>query len=392
MEKEIRAGIAGLGNMGSAHACCIFSGKIRGLSLGAVCDIDPAKREWAAENLPGVPVFETVEEMLEEGGFDFLLIAVPHPLHPVFAGEAFRRGYSVLTEKPAGIDVKSVEEMNRAARESGKLFGIMYNQRTNPLFAKARELMREGTLGELKRFSWVITNWYRSQSYYDSGSWRATWIGEGGGVMMNQCPHNLDIWQWITGMPRKIRAFTREARYHRIEVEDDVTVYAEYENGASATFIATTGEYPGTNRMEIAGDRGKLVIENGEMKLWLLKEAEREFCFRTKEGFPHIETEEKTLLPDREETAHAGILQNYTDALRFGTPLLAPGEEGIFGLSIANAAYLSSWRDEWVTLPLDGDEYLAALREKQAHSILRNDQREEAGMKGKYSERWSVKW
>lgn len=392
MENKVRAAIVGLGNMGSAHAACIFGGGIRGLELTRVCDIDEKKRLWAAEHLPGVPCEADFEALLEKGGFDLLIIAVPHPLHPVFAVEAFEKGYHVLTEKPAGIDVGSVRRMNEAAARSGRLFGIMYNQRTNPLFKKARALVKEGTLGELKRFSWTITNWYRSQSYYDSGSWRATWTGEGGGVMMNQCPHNLDIWQWITGLPVKVRAFCREARYHNIEVEDDVTIYAEYENGASATFIATTGEYPGTNRMEIAGDRGKLVIENGEMKLWLLDTPERQFCFTTPEGFPHIPLHEKTVLPDEPETAHAGILQNVTDALLKGEKLIAPGEEGIRGLSIANAAYLSSWQDAWVTLPVDEEAYLAALREKQKNSRLRGEQKEESGMKGKYSERWSVNW
>lgn len=392
MKEIIKTAIVGLGNMGSAHANCIYGGKVKNLTLAAVCDIDPKKQAWAKEALPGVPVYEKLENMLDDGGFDFLLIAVPHPLHPVFATEAFRRGYHVLTEKPAGIDVKSVREMNEAARESGKLFGIMFNQRTNPLFAKARELVQEGRLGELKRFSWTITNWYRSQSYYDSGSWRATWQGEGGGVMMNQCPHNLDIWQWIIGMPKRIRGFCYEAKYHNIEVEDDVTVFAEYANGATATFIATTGEYPGTNRMEIAGDLGKLVIENGEMKLWLLPEPERSFCFTTKEGFPELAVVTQTILPDREETAHRGILQNYTNTLLGKETLLAPGEEGIKGLSITNAAYLSSWEDCWVELPVEEEAYSAALSRKQEGSAIRNDVTEETGMKGKYSNRWSVNW
>lgn len=392
VSNSIRAAIVGLGNMGSAHANCIFGGQVENLTLAAVCDIDPQKREWAGEHLPGVPVYDHIEAMLEVGGFDFLIIAVPHPLHPVFATMAFRMGYNVLTEKPAGIDVKSVRLMNEEAKKSGKLFGIMFNQRTNPLFAKARELVQGGGLGELKRFSWTITNWYRSQSYYDSGSWRATWRGEGGGVMMNQCPHNLDIWQWITGLPTRVRGFCYEAKYHNIEVEDDVTVFAEYANGATATFIATTGEYPGTNRMEIAGDLGKLVIENGELKLWLLPEPERRFCFTVKEGFPNLPLTTETILPDREETAHRGILQNYTNTLLGKESLLAPGEEGIKGLSITNAAYLSSWEDRWVELPVEEEAYAAALARKQEGSAIRTDATEEKGMKGSYSNRWSVNW
>lgn len=248
-KKELRVGIVGIGNIGRVHAGCILAGKIPGMTLSALCDTDAEKRKLIKDTYPGIPVYAEHEKMFASGDTDCVIIATPHRFHPVIAADAFRAGLHVLTEKPAGVDCGSVRKMIRAAEESGKAFGIDFNQRTDPLFLKAREIVGSGQLGVPKRLVWIITNWYRSQAYYDSGDWRATWDGEGGGVLLNQAPHNLDLWQWIFGMPSKIRAFCHEGRYHDIPVEDDVTLYAEYGNGASAVFITTTGEYPGTNRL-----------------------------------------------------------------------------------------------------------------------------------------------
>lgn len=203
--------------------------------------------------------------MLDSGLIDAALIAVPHYEHPTYAVKCFQRGIHVLTEKPAGVYARQVREMNEAAEKAGVKFEIMFNQRIDPIYKKAHDLVQSGALGQPKRLVWIVTNWYRTQAYYDSGSWRATWKGEGGGVLLNQAPHNLDLWQWIFGMPQKIRAFCSVGKYHQIGVEDDVTIYGEYENGATAVFISTTGEAPGTNRLEISGDLGKLVLEEGKL-------------------------------------------------------------------------------------------------------------------------------
>ena len=255
--RSVRIGIAGVGNMGFAHADSVFRGEISNLSLAALCDTCLDRRAFLAERFPGIPVFATHNEMLESGLCEAILIATPHKFHPQIAIDAFAQGVHVLAEKPAGVSISDVSAMNEAAKNSGLVFAIMFNQRTNPLYRKAKEIVASGELGAPKRLVWIITNWYRTQSYYNSGSWRATWSGEGGGVLLNQAPHNLDIWQWIFGMPKKIRAFCAVGKYHDINVEDDATIYAEYENGAVATFITTTGEYPGTNRLEISGDLGK---------------------------------------------------------------------------------------------------------------------------------------
>lgn len=347
MEK-IRLGIIGFGNMGSGHFRNVKAGKCPSVQVTAVCDINPEK----LKNLDEVQTFTDAEQMLESGLIDAALIAVPHYLHPEMAIKCFNHKVHVLTEKPAGVYARQVREMNEAAAKSGVKFGIMFNQRTNPIYKKAREIVQGGLLGQPKRLVWIITNWYRTQAYYDSGSWRATWAGEGGGVLLNQAPHNLDLWQWIFGMPKRVRAFCSFGKYHKIDVEDDVTIYGEYENGATATFITTTGEAPGTNRLEISGDRGKLVLEDGKLKWWKLKVPEREFCFSAKEGFVAPETEYQEFTDEAPE-GHPQVLEAFAKSILTGSEMIARGEEGLNSLSISNAAYLSAWTDSWAEIPTD---------------------------------------
>lgn len=391
--EQVRIGIIGIGNMGGAHAICIYEDRIQGMKLAAVCDNNPARLKWAKEQFDNrVVLFEDYRQMLDSGLIDAVLIATPHPLHPMIAIDSFRRKLHVLTEKPAGIDTLHVRQMNQAAEESGCVFGIMYNQRTNMLYAKLREMVKDGSLGEMKRLVWIITNWYRSQAYYDSGSWRATWDGEGGGVLLNQCPHNLDLWQWIAGMPVKVRGFCNYGKYHNIDVEDDVTAYAEYANGATAVFITSTGEYPGTNRLEISGTKGKAVIENGTLKFYELPEDEREICYKTEDSFPKIVIKEEVIQQEESDTAHAGILQNFTNAILYGEPLLAPGKEGVNGLTLSNSIYLSDWLNGDVTLPMDEELFLKMLTEKQRKPMHDTKKQQHDECNKEYSDRWSVRW
>lgn len=389
----LRIGVIGIGNMGSAHAVQIFEGKVKGAVLAAVCDIREARLQWARERFKGlVHTFQEDCRMMESGEVDAVLIATPHKFHPVIAIRAFGYGLCVLTEKPAGIDAASVRRMNRAAEESGKVFGIMFNQRTNPLYGKLHDLVREGVLGETKRFVWIINNWYRTQAYYDSGDWRATWGGEGGGVLLNQCPHNLDIWQWIMGMPVRLRAFCTIGRYHRIQVEDDATIYAEYANGATAVFITSTGEYPGTNRLEVSGTRGKAVVEEGRLKLQLLKRDEREICFQEKKGMPEEELDCTAIEQTEPDAGHLKILQNFTDAVLYGKELTVPGREGIYSLMLSNAAYLSAWKDCWVSLPADEKEFCEFLAKRQEEESKRPKALSDERVPEGYASRWNVRW
>lgn len=397
-EKVLRVGIIGIGNIGSVHAACIYAGRVPGMKLAALCDIDEAKCGRLKARYPDVSVFTDASELFASGIADAVIIAAPHYFHPPLAIEAFRTGHHVLTEKPAGVMTGSVRKMAEAAKQSGKRFGIMFNQRTDPLFRKARELLQSGALGVPKRLVWIVTNWYRTQAYYDSGDWRATWNGEGGGVLLNQAPHNIDLWQWIFGMPCRVRAFCGVGKYHNINVEDDVTIYAEYENGATASFITTTGEAPGTNRLEISGDLGKLVLEDSVLRLYRLSEPERTFCFTSKESsyLPEITREEfRASAPE----GHPLILADFAAACLYDAPMLAPGEDGLNELSISNAAYLSSWEDRTVTLPLSCEDearfeaHIARLREKEAErGMLTKDKNTQDISQTSYSERWKVRW
>ena len=390
MEK-IRLGIIGVGNMGSGHLQNVIDGKCPKVEVTAVADIDPVKLENAREKLPSLNCFDNAEKMLDSGLIDAALIAVPHYDHPRYAIECFNRSIHVITEKPAGVYASQVREMNEAAEKAGVKFGIMFNQRTNPIYKKARDIMQSGALGKPKRMVWIITNWYRTQAYYDSGSWRATWNGEGGGVLLNQAPHNLDLWQWIFGMPKRIRAFCATGKYHNIDVEDDVTLYGEYENGATATFISTTGEAPGTNRLEISGDLGKLVLEDGKLKWWKLSVPEREFCFTSKEGFacPDMTYEEYF---EEAPDGHSTVLENFAEAILDGVELIADGREGLNSLSISNAAYLSSWTDTWAEIPTDEKLFEQHLAELCRNENIKKPSSEYPNNDNSLNERWKVRW
>lgn len=389
--KKIRLGIIGVGNMGSGHLQNVIDGKCPKVEVTAVADIDPRKLENAQKKLSSLACFDNAEKMLDSGLIDAALIAVPHYDHPTYAIECFKRGIHVLTEKPAGVYARQVREMNEAAEKAGVKFGIMFNQRTDPIYKKAREIVQSGALGKPKRLVWIVTNWYRTQAYYNSGSWRATWNGEGGGVLLNQAPHNLDLWQWIFGMPKRIRAFCAAGKYHNIDVEDDVTIYGEYENGATATFISTTGEAPGTNRLEISGDLGKLVLENGKLKWWKLKVPEREFCFTSKEGFLCPETEYEEYSEDAPD-GHSTVLEAFAEAILDGTELIADGREGLNSLSISNAAYLSSWTDDWAEIPTDEKLFEQHLAELCKNENIKKNTPQNSDTENALNERWKVRW
>ena len=260
--EQVRLGIIGIGGMGTQHALGLWAGKVPELRLTAVADIRPARLEFAREHFgEEVRRFSDGRELIDSGCCDAVLIATPHYLHPEFVIYALRHGVHALSEKPAGVYTRQVREMNEEAAKSDRVFAIMFNQRTNCVYRKLHEMIRSGELGAMKRMNWIITDWYRTQAYYDAAGWKATWDGEGGGVLLNQCPHQLDLLQWLCGMPKKVRAFCHEAKWHDIEVEDDVTAYLEFENGATGVFVTTTGDAPGTNRLELTFEMGRIICE-----------------------------------------------------------------------------------------------------------------------------------
>lgn len=362
--KTVRFGIVGLGNMGSGHAGSFLSGKITDGVLTAVCDNNKEKLARFAEKHPEITAFDDYNTMLKQAEIDAVIIAVPHYEHPPMSIEAFKHGKHVMCEKPAGVYTKQVAEMNAEAGKHNVVFGMMFNQRTDPVYRKMREIIQNGELGNIRRVNWIITSWYRSQCYYDSGDWRATWSGEGGGVLLNQCPHNLDLWQWICGMPSKITAFCHEGKWHEIEVEDDVTVYAEYPNGATGVLVTSTGDAPGTNRFEITGDMGKLVCEGGKLTFFKNEISEQEFSRVNRESFGAPKCERITIETPGENLQHVGVLRAFVDKILGRGELIARGEEGINGLTLSNAMHLSSWTGKTIELPIDEELFYAELMKR----------------------------
>jgi len=369
----VRYGIVGIGSQGTTYVTKIFDqGKAGDAVVTALCDINSEKIKNLQEKTTNknIEYFTDYKQMLDSGLVDAVLIETPHYSHPEIAIECFKRGISVICDKPAGVYTKQVREMNEAAEASGALFGMMFNQRTNCLYRKMRELIAAGELGQIQRVTWIITDWYRTQSYYNGGSWRATWEGEGGGVLINQSPHQLDLVSWVIGMmPKTVNGFCKYGMWHDIEVEDDVTAYFEYENGATGVFITTTGEAPGTNRFEVSGTGGKLLCENN--KLWLYKNKcdSLENSRVSELGFRKPECEITEVETDGLNEQHAGIIRNFTNALLGKEELFVDGKEGINGMELMNAIELSGWYGgERITLPVDEDWYLRELNEHRKNS------------------------
>jgi len=344
--------------MGSGHVAGID--RIKRCQLTAVCDIVPAKLERYKQ----YETFTDAGEMIRSGSIDAILIAVPHYDHTTIGIDALQNGIHVLTEKPISVHKADCERLIAAHTDKNLVFAAMFNQRTDPFYKRIRNIVKNGELGEIRRTACVATNWFRTEAYYASGGWRATWGGEGGGVLLNQCPHTLDLFQWICGMPTKVRAFCNFGRFHDIEVEDDVTAYLEYANGANGIFVATTGEAPGTSRLEIAGDRGRLVFENDKITFDRTEMSVAEFCATSKESFGTPATWQCNVPENSHGPQHAGITQNFIDCILDGGDLIAPAAEGIHSVEFANAMLYSTFTGKTVDLPLDSAAYEAELKER----------------------------
>jgi len=368
MEK-IRLGIIGIGNQGSTYAKKILQGDCPDFTVAAICDINPNRVAWSKENLTAEAVyFEKAEDMLSSGLIDACVVTVPHYDHPRYAIECMRRGIHVMVDKPAGVYTKQVREMNEEAKKHDVVFAMMFNQRTNHIYRKMKEMVDSGEYGQIRRTNWLITNWYRPQAYYDSGDWRATWSGEGGGVLLNQCPHQLDLWQWICGMPVSVQAFAKYGAWHDIEVEDDVTAFVEYANGATGVFITSTGDACGSNRFEIQMDKAKLVAEDDELTITVFDQSEPEFTKTNTIPFGHPNYINVELDTDGKNEQHVGVLNAWADAILRGGKLIAHGSEGINGLTLSNAMHLSSWLGKKIELPIDEDVYYEELMKRVATS------------------------
>ena len=364
---KVRFGIIGCGNIATTHAKIFMKGDVENGVLTAVCDINPEKiaKIKTLDGMESVATFGSYQEMFDSGLIDAVIIGVPHYIHPKLVIESLRAGLHVISEKPAGVYTKQVKTAIAESKKHDKLYGMMFNQRTNCVYRKMREMILGGEIGNIKRINWIITDWYRTQQYYDSGDWRASWSGEGGGVLFNQCPHQIDLLQWVTGMmPKVIHSHCHFGKWHNIEVEDDVTVYLEYENGATGSFITTTGDTPGTNRLEITGDMGTLICDGKSLIFKKLEVNEREFCMTSPEGFSKPKCQVIEVETDGKNPQHSGIINNFANTILGLEPLFVKGEDGLRGVELMDAMLLSSWLNAPVEMPFDDDLYLDELKKR----------------------------
>lgn len=361
---EVRIGIVGLGNMGRAHCANIQAGKVNGLRLTAVCDRSTSLPELAE----GVQVFEDVDVMIRSGVIDALLIATPHYFHTTMGIAGLEAGLHVMVEKPLSVHKADCERLIAAHRKPSQVFAAMFQLRTDPLYRRIKGMIESGEIGEVRRILWDCTDWFRTETYYASGGWRATWKGEGGGVLLNQCPHNLDLFQWLFGMPEQVTGFCQFGRYHDIEVEDDVTAYFRFANGTHGTFITSTGEAPGRNLLQITGERGMLILEGRKLTFHRNQVPMSEFSRESEAGFAKPECSVEEVAVEEGGASHNAVLQNFVNAILHGEPLIAPAAEGQRSIELANAILLSSWHSRSVSLPLDGAEYERELQHRIATS------------------------
>jgi predicted dehydrogenase len=357
--------------MGSSHARTILSGNVENAELAAVCDSDASR----AQQFPGIRHFLEVGDMIASGTIDAVIIATPHYGHVPVGVAALGAGLHVLVEKPLSVTSAECDRFIAARKSPKQVIAIMFNQRTDPWFARIRNMVQGGEFGRIVRMNWTVTDWFRPNVYYASATWRGTWNGEGGGVLVNQCPHNLDLLQWIFGMPKSVRAFCHFGKYHAIEVEDEVTAYLEFESGATGIFVTSTGEAPGTNRLEIAGDKGRLIYENGKLVFVRNEIATSEFSRTTKDLFaPPPSSASEITCPDH-GGQHRAILQNFVAAIVGGEALFAQAEEGKRSVELANAMLLSTWTGQTINFPIDAGLFTKTLRQRCEESAARSPKR-----------------
>ncbi|MBR7131321.1 MAG: Gfo/Idh/MocA family oxidoreductase [Lentisphaeria bacterium] len=363
MGNKVGFAIVGVGNMGNAHAQMMQ--KLDNVELVAVCDI----REKAFDNLPAdirskVQCYTDINQLWQNEAVQAVLIAVPHYFHVDIAIDAMEHGRHIIVEKPISVHKAEAERLIEACKKHPELIrSAMFNQRTLPAHKKLKSLIDNGELGKINRVNWIVTDWFRTQAYYDSGDWRATWAGEGGGVLLNQCPHQLDLMQWLFGMPSMVCAQVKIGKYHDIEVEDEVNAYLEYPNGCVGNFITTTGETPGTNRLEIAAEKGRVVLEGGKISFIRNEEETSAHIKNATRGFSRPEVWECSIPFNNNmpHPQHATVVQNVANAILKGEKLIAPVEEGINGLELGNAMLMSGLKKQPVTLPIDSAEYAEIL-------------------------------
>jgi len=333
------------------------------INVVAGCDINVEAGQQQTTEI-GCAFYEDYRQMLAEVKPDVAVIVTPHPLHPSMTIDCLRAGCHVLVEKPMAIDVASADEMIEEAKKSGRILAINFQQRFRPVIEKARAIIAAGEIGPLVR-TLSVEPWFRTAFYYRTAVWRAKWTSEGGGVLLNQAPHTLDLLCHLAGMPRKVWGWTRTL-YHAIEVEDTAQAMLEYPNGAPGYLTVSTTEVGVEQRVQIVGEKGAIELVGDKMTVYRIHPSTREFMTGSTEMFAKPETVAEMLdLPDT-SGAHVAVYRDLKAAIQEGRPPRADGREAIMSLELANAITLSSYSGQPVTLPLDRKAYGELLADLQA--------------------------
>ena len=363
---DLRVGIIGIGNIGTTHVARFANQQIHGARLAGICDTSPS----ALARHPDLPSWSDSSSMIRSGEIDAVIVATPHFSHTPICIEALRGGLHVLVEKPLAVHQADCDAMTAAHTDPRQVFAIMFDTRTEPRYRRLRELIQAGELGQIRRIDWILTDWFRSNAYYASSSWRASWGGEGGGMLVNQLPHDLDLFQWLFGMPTSIRAHCPIGKYHPIEVEDEVNALLEFADGTTAVLMATTGEAPGTNRREIVGDLGRVLVEDDHLELTRTAVPTSQWNRETTESFAGPTSTIETIDCSGRAGRHTEVINAFVGAITHGTPLVAEAAEGRASVTLANAIILSSQEDRTIDLPLDPETFATWLQGKRATSTF----------------------
>lgn len=369
---KIRVAVIGIGRMGSIHARNLKIGNIKGAVLAAVCDILDLPIEKFKRKYKNVPSYKDYKEMIEKESIDAVIVATQHYFHGNIVKYCMEKGKHVLCEKPLSVTAEeAISVIEESKRYPNLIKAIMWNQRTNPIHKRARDLIKSGAIGNIIRINYIVTDWYRSQAYYNQGGWRACLWGEGGGTLINQCVHQLDLLQWIVGLPINVEAkmFTIG---RNITVENDVIALFGYKDDVYCQFSASTHELRGTNRLEISCDKGRIVIENRKMKVYTYQKPESEVNRSTKSGYGFVKRKTNRYNYNlkfafrlvRDFGEQASIIRNFINTIRKKETLISPLEDGLSAVEMVNAVYLSAWEEKTYAIPIDSKYYSKVLEKK----------------------------
>ena len=374
-KNSVRIALIGTGGMGRKYANLILFGRIPGMELTAMVCRSENAREWAADTLRTLPegsksprIFDSADSLFAEPDlYDAVLIVTPHKTHPELAKRAFALGKHVLSDKPAAVTAAEAEEMCVKAEENGVLFSLMFQQRFIPKHVRIKAIIESGLLGRIRRVLMESTRYFRTEFYHASGTWRSSWAGEGGGLLINQGQHILDLWQYLFGMPESVFAEIPFGKYNNFDVDDEATIVMRYADGMTGTFIASTGEADGADRLTISGSKGRLVLTGDEIGLAVYSEDSDLYRRNAQVTDARDLRIVRSVEPFGQEapmSEYIALLTNFVAAVRGEEELVSTGRSGIGSLALTNAAYLSAWKDERIKLPVDGEEYAGFLAAK----------------------------